>query len=63
MGDFNTPSVFYFSKENGGLKFVISKPPLGYWVFCFGAQIISRHNNGFFYLPLFRWQKVRYKLC
>ena len=27
-GDFNTPSVFsFFQKENGGLKFVISKPP------------------------------------
>jgi len=27
-GDFNTPSVFSFlKKENGGLKFFISKPP------------------------------------
>ena len=27
-GDFNTPSVFsFFQKENGGLKYVISKPP------------------------------------
>jgi len=34
-------------KENGGLKFDISKPPLGYWLFCFGAQIFSRRNNVF----------------
>jgi hypothetical protein len=27
MGDFNTPSIFHFSKESGGFEFDISEPP------------------------------------
>jgi hypothetical protein len=50
MGDFNTPSVFYFSKENGGLKFVISKPPQAK---CFAntRKKSSAYPNGFFLSP------------
>jgi len=33
-----TQSYSNFSKENGGLKFVISKPPLGYCILFWRAD-------------------------
>lgn len=30
---YHTPRVLFFQKENGGLKFVISKPPLSNYYF------------------------------
>ena len=51
MGDFNTPSVFRFSKESGGLKFTISKPPHGYLYFVW-AHRYQPPKQRFFYLPL-----------
>ena len=38
-GDFNTPSVFHFSKEIGGLKFDVSKSP--------SISIFQPQNNDF----------------
>ena len=49
MGDFNTPSVFRFSKESGGFEFDISKPPQGYLFFCSGAQIPAAETTVFLY--------------
>ena len=51
-GDFITPSVFSFlKKENGGLKFFISKPPLGHLYFDEPARTQSPIQR-FFYMPL-----------
>ena len=45
-------SVQTVEKENGGLKFLFPNRRKA-TVFCLGAQVSSRRNNGFFYLPLF----------
>ncbi len=51
MGDFNTPTVISFSKENGGLKFTISKPPLSHCIL-FGRIISQPPKQRFFIIPL-----------
>jgi hypothetical protein len=37
MGDFNTPSVFRFSKESGGLEICYSKTAARLLAFCSGV--------------------------
>jgi len=49
MGDFNTPSVFYFSKESDGFEFGISKPPQGSY-FLFRAHQFSAAKTTVFLL-------------
>lgn len=57
-GDFNTPSIFqFFKKENGGLKLIFQNRRQA-TALCFGAQIISRRNNGFFIIPLRAEKKI-----
>jgi hypothetical protein len=51
MGDFNTPSVFRFSKEVGGLKSDISKPPLDCYIL-FWRTDNQPPQQRFFYYPV-----------
>jgi len=51
-GDFNTPSVNpFFQKENGGLKYNISKPPfcaarsITTVLLCVSAQMLSKEKS------------------
>jgi len=51
-GDFNTPSVNpFFQKENGGLKYDISKPPfcaarsITTVLLCVSAQMLSKEKS------------------
>ncbi|WP_418246551.1 hypothetical protein [Dysosmobacter sp.] len=51
-GDFNTPSVNpFFQKENGGLKYNISKPPFcaarpnKTVLLCMPAQLLSKEKS------------------
>ena len=48
-----------FSKENGGLKSVISKPPSGYLFLCLGAQIPAANATVFL---LSRWADDRFRV-
>ncbi len=45
------PPYSIFSKENGGLKFVIPKPPLGYCIL-FGRTDYQPPQQRFFYYPV-----------
>lgn len=51
-GDFNTPSVFSFFKRKRRSEICYFKTAVRLLVFCLGAQIASRQNNGFFIIPL-----------
>lgn len=54
-GDFNTPSVFSFFKRKRRSEICYFKTAVRLLVFCLGAQIASRQNNGFL---LSRWAVV-----
>ena len=48
---YHTPRILIFWQENGGLKLLFQNRRKA-TVFCFGAWIPSRRNNGFFIIPL-----------
>jgi hypothetical protein len=49
MGDFNTPSVFHFSKESGGLEICYSKTAARLLVFCLGVLIPAAKTTVFLF--------------
>lgn len=60
-GDFNTPSVFSFFKRKRRSEICYFKTAVRLLVFCLGAQIPSRQNNGFFIIPLGGKSRMRFR--